>query len=73
MSESKKGEFELDISAVESREQRTKPDCKDVAIQNSPDCQEIAVQKYGESTAVEITSRRPIVYITGKKLEADLT
>ena len=61
MSESKKGEYELDMSAIESREQQTKPDCKNVAIQNSPDCQEVTVQTYGESTAVEITSGRPIV------------
>ena len=61
MSESKKGEFELDMSAIESREQQTKPDHKDVAIQSSPECQDVAVQTYCESTAVEIISGRPIV------------
>ena len=61
MSESKKGEFELDMSAIESREQQTKPDHKDVAIQSSPECQDVAVQTCCESTAVEIISGRPIV------------
>ena len=61
MSESKKGEFELDMSAIESRGLQTKPDRKDIAIQSSPECQDVAVQTYCESTAVEIISGRPFL------------
>lgn len=60
----KKGEFEIDMSAIESREQQTKPDCRDVAVQNSPNCQDMAIQTYRESTAMEITSGRSIVVCT---------
>ena len=51
VSENKKEEFELDISAIENKEQQTKPDFKDVAVQNKPDCQEVAVQTHSEATA----------------------
>jgi len=44
ISENKKEEFELDVSAIENKERQTKPDCRDMAVQNSPDCQEVAVQ-----------------------------
>ena len=59
MSDSKKEELELDLSALEKKEQQTKPDYRDVAIQNSPDCcnkavqnKEVAVQTH-EATCVE--------------------
>ena len=44
ISEWKKEVLELDVSEIESEEQWTKPDCREVAVQNSPDCQEVAVQ-----------------------------
>ena len=44
ISEWKKEVLNLDVSEIESKEQRTKPDCREVAVQNSPDCQEVAVQ-----------------------------
>ena len=51
INESKKEEFELDISAIENKERQTKPDFKDVAVQSKPDCQEVAVQTHSEATA----------------------
>ena len=57
ISENKKEEFELDISVSESKEQQTKPDSRDVAVQNSPEYQERGVQTHGEATATEITGR----------------
>ena len=44
-------------STNESIEQQSKPDYRDVVIQNSPDCQEAAVQTHGEATAAEITGK----------------
>ena len=45
ISENKKKEFELDdTSAIENKEQQTKPDSRDVAVQIRPDCQGVAVQ-----------------------------
>ena len=29
---------------IERKEQQTKPDCSDVAVQSTPDCKEVAVQ-----------------------------
>ena len=66
MSESKKEEFELDSSEAESKQQQTKPDSRDVAIQNIPSYheidvqtkpvyQEVVVQTHGEATAAETT------------------
>ena len=69
ISENKKKEFELDdTSAIENKEQQTKPDSRDVAVQIRPDCQEmgvqirpdcqvVTVQTHGEVTAAEITGR----------------
>ena len=51
INENMKEEFELDISAIENKERQTKPDFKDVAVQNKPDCQEVAVQTHSEATA----------------------
>ena len=42
--DSKKEELELDVSEIEKKEQQTKPDCR-----------EVAVQTRGEATAAEIT------------------
>ena len=55
MSESKKDDIELDVSEIESKELQTKPDHKEVAVQNSPECQEVAVQTHGEPTGAETT------------------
>ena len=41
---------------IEKKERQTKPDYKDVAVQNSYDCGEVAVQTY-ESTATNITGK----------------
>ena len=58
ISENKKKEFELDdTSAIENKEQQTKPDSRDVAVQIRPDYQEMGVQTHGEVTAAEITGR----------------
>ena len=44
---------ELEQSVIEMKEQQTKPDCRDVAVQNSPEYQEMAVQTYGQATAAK--------------------
>ena len=44
MSDSKKEGLALDPSAIEKKEQQTKPDYRDVAVQYSPDCCDTAVQ-----------------------------
>lgn len=44
ISEWKKEVLDLNASEIERKEQQTKPDCREVAVQNSPDCQEVAVQ-----------------------------
>ena len=51
MSESKK-DLELELSEVDNKERQTKPDCKDVAVQNSPDCREVAIQTLSGTTTV---------------------
>ena len=59
-------ELEVDWSETEEKEQQTKPNCRDVAIQNipnyqeidvqtKPDYQEAVVQTHGEATAAETT------------------
>ena len=56
----------MDWSETEEKEQQTKPNCRDVAIQNipnyqeidvqtKPDYQEAVVQTHGEATAAETT------------------
>ena len=68
MSNSKKEELGFDLSETESKEQQTKPDnrevaiqisqeCQEVAVQTSPDCQEVAVQTHGRPTAVKTTGK----------------
>ena len=64
MSESKKEEVELDVSTIETKEQQTKPDCRDRAVQNSPDCQEVAVQTCGEIATVEGTGRQSTMLLS---------
>ena len=47
-------------STNESIDQQSKPDYRDVVIQNSPDCKEAAVQTHGEAAAAaaaEITGK----------------
>jgi len=47
------------MSTVERKDQQTKPDCRDVAVQKYPDCQEVAVQTCnGEIATVEGTGRQ---------------
>ena len=68
MSNSKKEEVGFDLSETENKEQQTKPDnrevaiqvcqeCQEVAVQNSPDCKEAAVQTHGRATAAETTGK----------------
>ena len=47
----------LDVSAIESKEQQSKPDCRDVAVQSSPDYKDSAVQTHGEPTVTATTGR----------------
>ena len=42
----KKEDLDLDSSTIEMKEQQTKPDCRDVAVQIRPDYQEMAVQTH---------------------------
>ena len=67
-SENKKEEFELGISAIESKEQQTKLDFKDAAVQSSPDSQEVAVQSSPDSqeVAVQTNSETTTVEIAGR-------
>ena len=51
MTDSKKEELELDLSALEKKEQQTKPDYRDVGVQNSSDCCDNTVQN--KKVAVE--------------------
>ena len=46
------------MSTVERKDQQTKPDFRDVAVQKYPDCQEVAVQTCSEITTVESTGRQ---------------
>ena len=41
-----KGEkvLELDVSVIENKEQQSKPDCRDVAVQSSPDYKDSVVK-----------------------------
>ena len=43
MSDSKKEGLALDLSAMEKKEQQTKPDYREVAVQYSPECCDMAV------------------------------
>ena len=56
MSESKKV-LESDVSLIKSKEQQSKPDCRDVAVQSSPDYKDSAVQTHGEPTVAATTGR----------------
>ena len=56
MSKSKKV-LELDVSVIESKEQQSKPDCRDVAVQSSPDYKDSAVQTHGEPTVAATTGK----------------
>ena len=49
--------LELDVSVIESKEQQSKPDCRDVAVQSSPDYKDSAVQTRGEPTVAGTTGR----------------
>ena len=42
------------MSEIESKEWQTKPDCREVAVQNSPDCQEVAVQNSPDCQEVAV-------------------
>ena len=44
MCKSKVKVLELDSHTIKSKEQKTKPDFRDVTIQTKPDCQKVAVQ-----------------------------
>lgn len=46
----------MEMDEIEKKERKTKPDYKDVAVQNSCDSQEMAVQTY-EPAAMEITCK----------------
>lgn len=46
----------MEMDEIEKKERKTKPDYKDVAVQNSYDSQEMAVQTY-EPTAMEIAGK----------------
>ena len=52
----------MDMDEIEKKEQKTKPDYKDVSVQNSYDSQEMAVQTH-KSTATEITGKLQL-YVT---------
>ena len=56
MSDSKKEGLALDSSAIEKKEQQTKPDYRDVAVQYSLDCCDMAVQTR-ETITPEISGR----------------
>ena len=49
--------LELDVSVIESKDQQSKPDCRDVAVQSSPDYKDSAVQTHGEPTVAAITGK----------------
>lgn len=49
--------LELDVSVIESKEQQSKPDCRDVAVQSSPDYKDSAVQTHGEPTVAATTGK----------------
>lgn len=50
------------MSTVERKEEQTKPDCRDVAVQKYPDCQEVAIQTCSEIATVESTGRQIMHY-----------
>ena len=49
--------LELDVSIIESKEQQSKLDCRDVAVQSSPDYKDSAVQTHGEPTVAATTGK----------------
>ena len=51
-------------STNESIEHQSKPDYRDVVIQNSPECKEAAVQTNSEATAAEITGKLQLCSVT---------
>ena len=78
ISENKKKEFEQDdASAIENKEQLTKPDSRDVAVQNSPDCQEVAVQIRSDCQEVAVQIRPDFQVVTvqthGEATAAEIT
>jgi len=71
MSENKKV-LELDVSVIESKEQQSKPDYREVAIQSCPDCKNSAVQTHSEPTVVATTGEQglslvPSLLVGGEK------
>ena len=48
----------LDVSVIESKEQQSKPDCRDVAVQSSPGYKDSAVQTHGEPTVAATTGKQ---------------
>ena len=49
--------LELDVSVIESKDQQSKPDCRDVAVQSSPDYEDSATQTHDEPTVAATTGR----------------
>ena len=60
----------LESFSTEIKDQQTKTDCREVAVQISPVCHEMAVQTHGEATAAEMTSK-PITCMHTRKIVLD--
>ena len=46
------------MSEIESKEWQTKPDCREVAVQNNPDCKEAAVQNSPDCQEAAVQNSR---------------
>ena len=47
------------MSEIEGKERQTKPDFREVGVQNCPECQDVAVQTHGEAetTGKSVTAK----------------